>query len=504
MLACVLSAFTVTASPSAASPALISSGEVEVASVSLTSDALALRLRESTKGGVAQDPANVVLRADSETATTVPADPAWSFLGKPGQKVWLLSESDSANGIHPAWDTTGIQPGQLVGDTVQWRLAKAAGPGDFSAFRTQLFDKPTVAFDSANGRDRTDLPVANRDRTTWAFNAAGHYELTFAVAGTLASGKQLSNEAKFVVDVVDTAPTTTTPAPTASEVPASSPTPTGQDATPVVTTEATPAAQAPANLPAQAAPGDTASGRAVLDQGHVDAVAPRFVNGTFQIQIKDSTANSVVWRRVSDVVFHVKPEAMITLPAGVPFLGKQGAKVWMIPQVQKPGVIWAGWSTEELTPANMSGNVTWTLVNAEGPGKLVLFLTGSFGAPSVIFDANKPLPATTDVPLRTHAHGNWSFPKEGVYRLTFEVSGKRASGETVSDRKTYTFAVGNVDPSTVTPIDNENPGTPPGSTPSSSQAHHQVQPQVPVATPVAETPPLATAWLSPVWRASCR
>jgi surface-anchored protein/LPXTG-motif cell wall-anchored protein len=87
----------------------------------------------------------------------------------------------------------------------------------------------------------------------------------------------------------------------------------------------------------------------------------------------------------------------------------------------------------------------------DGPGAFGIFTTGSFGDSSVIFNSTDGLPDTHSVPLGTHAHANWGFAKQGVYRLTFEVTATLAGGQTVTDTETYTFTAGDADSNAVTP-----------------------------------------------------
>jgi putative ABC transporter-associated repeat protein len=187
----------------------------------------------------------------------------------------------------------------------------------------------------------------------------------------------------------------------------------------------------------------------VVDNGHVDAVAPRIIDGRLQVQYKDgSRPDAPVWREPGTVVTHVKPESRMQVPEGpdYAFLGDPGDDLWMIPQTQIPGIVWAGWNTEELGAATVSGDVTLGLSKVDGPGNVAVFLTGQ--SPTVVFNAADGLPDTLRVPLGTHAHANWGFAAEGIYRLTFTVTATLASGKTQTDTDTYTFTVGNVDPST--------------------------------------------------------
>lgn len=176
-------------------------------------------------------------------------------------------------------------------------------------------------------------------------------------------------------------------------------------------------------------PAATAAPVTLVD-GHVDYGA-RILGGELRSQIKDGTkAGPPVWREPSEVTFRLSSAAITTVPSGSKygFLGPSGATIWMIPQVQRPGVLWAGWNTEEITAAEVAGEVAWRLDAVAGPGQVTVFQTGAFGQPDVIFNSGDGLPDTRSIPLGTHAHGNWSFSQSGEYRLTFTMSAERVGG----------------------------------------------------------------------------
>jgi putative ABC transporter-associated repeat protein len=190
----------------------------------------------------------------------------------------------------------------------------------------------------------------------------------------------------------------------------------------------------------------------VLSDGHVDYAA-RIVNGKLTSQIKDGTAaGTPQWRSPSQVVFHLKPEAATSVPSGAfAFLGAVSAKIWQIPQTQKPGILWLGWNTEEITTSQATGDVTWSLTAVNGPGSVAIYELDPFGKPVVIFNSKDGLPDGYGIRLSTHAHGNWAFTAPGAYKLTFTHSAKLASGTTVSDTQTVTFAVGDTTPNALLP-----------------------------------------------------
>lgn len=181
----------------------------------------------------------------------------------------------------------------------------------------------------------------------------------------------------------------------------------------------------------------------VLDDGHVDYGA-RIVAGELQSQVKDGTKTGApVWREPAEVLFSLGPQAQTTIPQGskTGLLGPPGTTLWMIPQVQRPGVLWAGWNTEEIGPGQVNGQVSWRLDAVQGPGRVAIFQTGAFGQPDVIFDTADGLPDSRAIPLGTHAHGNWAFTQPGDYSLTFTMSAERAGGGITADTETLAVRV---------------------------------------------------------------
>jgi surface-anchored protein len=198
----------------------------------------------------------------------------------------------------------------------------------------------------------------------------------------------------------------------------------------------------------------------VLADGHVDYAA-RLVDGRLRSLIKDGTGASPVWREPAAVTFAVADAARTTVPASTPFLGRPGDTVWVLPQVQRTGVLWAGWNTEELGSAQVDGPVAWRLDSVSGPGHVTLFQTGVFGEPDVLFSSADGLPDSRSVPLGTHAHGNWVFTREGAYRLTFTMSARLTGGATSQDTQTLAVQVG----AATTPEPATTPTPTPGATP---------------------------------------
>lgn len=182
----------------------------------------------------------------------------------------------------------------------------------------------------------------------------------------------------------------------------------------------------------------------VIEDGHVD-IGPRFVDGKWRVQLRDDTVAPPAWRELRDVVLKAGDSSVIEVPSDerFSFLGVPGSKVWLFPQVQQPGVLWPGWNTQDpQVAADVRREMTWTLHQVRGPGKMLLFLNGAFGEPLHIFDSGKPMPQHSTIETNTHAHGNWVFTTQGTYQLDIEMSATLNNGTTVGDRQTLTVVAG--------------------------------------------------------------
>ncbi|MFJ2019471.1 choice-of-anchor M domain-containing protein [Streptomyces nodosus] len=211
---------------------------------------------------------------------------------------------------------------------------------------------------------------------------------------------------------------------------------------------------------ADAVPDGVHAERVVIDNGHVDAMAPRLVGGEFRTLFRDSRTSEVVWREPTSVIMHLTSKGKEVVPdpaGGLDFIGKPGDTYYTIPQTQNPEVLWAGWSTEEFQPADIQGKFELSLDSLEGPGSLLVFGWSPFGEPLMRFDSRDGLPDVYKVSARTHEHANWVFTQQGVYRMTFTFKVKLASGEDVSDSQVFTMVVGDVDPAGV-PLPGEEGG----------------------------------------------
>ncbi|MGW5003590.1 TIGR03773 family transporter-associated surface protein [Streptomyces hydrogenans] len=397
---------------------------------------------------------------DDTHLVAVPDDAAYTFLGEPGTQVWDVEEPADTAGL----TLTGVEgPGALV---IHRSGRKAVPELLVHSGRTEGLPEDGYAIPTRTAG--ITGPVAR-----WGFTASGTYRLALAHAS--AETDPVRTTTMLTVRVGSAAVgTSPAPAPTLPAAPSSSsafseemPMEQSGPALGAQASEAAPPstlstvespaparAAASTSAPQPAAANQAATDPKVLDNGHLD-IAARVVNGKLQIQIKDGTVpGKITWREPSSVVLHVKPPARKQIPAGdaFSFLGKPGAPVWLLDQVQQEGLLWPGWSTDNVESGSLKGGVKFGLTKAEGPGGFALYTYDGLSGATVLLNSKDGVPDTIDVPANTHAHGGWAFGGEGEHRLTLTMTGTLANGSASTDTETLTFVVGDkTDPTSVLP-----------------------------------------------------
>ncbi|MFJ4873184.1 choice-of-anchor M domain-containing protein [Streptomyces sp. NPDC088757] len=430
-----------------------------------------LQLQIDDRTGTAptwREPGEVVLHVKPETVDEVTGplvEPLMVFGELSGTPLWVLNgrDSDQRFDLDPGWSTAALPDTAARSTTVA--LKDTEGPGPFAMYSWDYRDdaetiEPHLVELSEEHKSFT-LPDSDRFTPMWGFLGEGVYRLTFEVSTTV-DGRVLTDTETVAVAVGDTDPTGVTPGD--GTVPDPEPTPTASQST---------------------SPTPTPTSRAhVIDDGHID-LATRLIDGELQFQIKDGAGASLVWREPEDVVVHARPAAKRRITPGYEFLGTVGDEIWLLPAAQVHGLVWAGWGSTELDPADFRGDLTYELTTLRGPGHVFSWQESGFGEQlDRLLKSGDGLPDSFAYPANTHSHPNWVFTKEGVYRATFTMSGTLADGRRVSDSETLAFAVGDVDPTTVTPGKGDETSPAPTASTTAPTA---------TATPTGTTPPAPTA-----------
>lgn len=374
----------------------------------------------------------------------------WAF-GAPGRyrltfevtATTTAGASLSSGPVDYTWFVGGTNPQDVVADATTTTLTAAAGVTLTSSVTPTNAPGWVEFFDGSTSLGYSEVSSGTAVLTTQALSP-GKHTLTAKFVPRYANDYLSSVSAPVPYEVVG-GPTTTNPTTTST-------TTTTTSATTQPTSTTTQSTTSNSTTTTTSCVPTTSRTGVVLDQGHVDYAA-RVIDGRLVSQVKDGTTGGTPqWRAPGQVVFHLKAAAATTVPSDAfAFLGPVSAKIWQIPQTQKPDVVWLGWNTEEITSAQATGDVKWQLTEVSGPGSMAVYELDPFGKPVVIFNSKDGLPDTYGIRLGTHAHGNWAFTASGAYRLTFTQSVTLTSGATVSDKQVVTFAVGDVDPKTLLP-----------------------------------------------------
>lgn len=164
--------------------------------------------------------------------------------------------------------------------------------------------------------------------------------------------------------------------------------------------------------------GPDANGNA--NDGHFD-LGPRIVDGKLKLQVKDDRSQPASWVDPATLTFSLGDKATLKAPDALNFVATPGQDVWMISSSQSAGVPWLGMNSQaEEIVSKTSGEVTFTLVSVEGPGKVSVFTSGGLGG-GVGEHLLQEEGSSYTLPANTHAHQNWVFTAPGTYTLTISM-----------------------------------------------------------------------------------
>lgn len=203
---------------------------------------------------------------------------------------------------------------------------------------------------------------------------------------------------------------------------------------------------------ALAAPAFAQTNFSVLTREHTDALT------ILHAPAATPLLELIAWQRETDaelrsneVIFVVKDAARLTLPAGTPF-GDAGQPMWILPQSQNANLLFLGVNAERVPAGVFNGPLSIRLVRCDGPGYFMMWQAVGPGQFNIRVDTRDGLSAADALTplLGSHEHFNWGFSATGVYCLTWQATGQRASdGATLASAETtFAFHVQPVPPPT--------------------------------------------------------
>jgi putative ABC transporter-associated repeat protein len=185
--------FTPIATP-AVDQVVISTGHVDVGP-RFVDGKWTIQLRDDTADPAVWRPLeSVVLQATSKAKVGVPNDPAYGFLGRPGQQVFVIPQVQQAGVVWPGWNTQDPDVAKRVDREVTWSLEGVQGPGAFTLFLNSDFGKPSAVFDSRKPLpQQTGIDINTHVHGNWTFDAQGTYLLDVAMTAKLTDGTTVTD-----------------------------------------------------------------------------------------------------------------------------------------------------------------------------------------------------------------------------------------------------------------------------------------------------------------------
>ncbi len=339
-----------------------------------------------------------VLTAVPSTLEPVPNDPAFGFLGSPGDRVFILPQDEQEGVLFLGIAGDEIPAGEFENDSVALSLVGVSGPGNVFLYATDEFGSPSTFYNSADGIGEDDVfpvNVGGHSHQNWGFSAAGQYEVTLQAAGTKAgSGEAAASEpVAFSFNIIEPE---------------------------------------------------------IFNQGELD-MEVAYEDGVWELVLLDEVNEREV--EPSESLLQGVPATRQTVPddAAFGFLGSAGDAVWVLPQEETEGVLFLGIAGDEI-PAGVFANdaVSLNLIGSRGPGDVSLYAVDEFGVPNVFFNSGDGIDTSDVFPVSVggHSHQNWGFTAPGVYKLALQASGELQEGAVASASEVVEFTVEILDDST--------------------------------------------------------
>jgi len=178
-----------------------------------------------------------------------------------------------------------------------------------------------------------------------------------------------------------------------------------------------------------------------LSSGHAD-IGIGFEDGAFDLHVHDEVTDTEF--SPSDVILGVGAAAFTTTPAALSAFAPVGSSLWVLPKTQQPDLLFLGFGTEELNPADWIGNISLTLTSVNGPGNFGIYDVGTFGNIQIRMNSADGISGNETLQLQpgSHSHYNLTFTAPGTYSIGLQASGTHLTGGLItSDPANYVFTV---------------------------------------------------------------
>ena len=349
---------------------------------------------------------DLIINVPIGTTSLRPAGASFDPIGIPaGQRFNVMPQTESASEaagvVFLGWASEELTAADWNGD-LTWTLTGVSGPGAFSAYESGL--APTFRMASSDGLSAADnftVEAGHHEHFNLGFSAPGRYQIQVAVSGMHNTAGAVSSTNTLTFDVI-------------------------------------------------AAPFQLTGGHADVNlelDGNMFEIGfhTEFTAGHTQITGGAPQKNEF---GADELQVVVPSGTMITRPAGTEWDAtgaNSGESLYVLPQTEtaseNAGAVFLGWATEELTAANWTGDITWTLNSVTGPGHFSAYESGL--TPTFRMSSADGVSAADSFTIEAghHEHFNLGFTQPGTYQLNVTASGTHNTLGAVTGTGTLTYVV---------------------------------------------------------------
>lgn len=139
-------------------------------------------------------PADVTVLLGGYAVAEVPDTAAYSFLGAPGSKVYLIGQQEEDGVPFVGWSTEELDSAVFSSD-IAIELHSVSGPGEAYLYAVDTFGEVTVIWDSVDAaEDVLTIPVGTHSHLNLAVTAPGTYTLELHAEADLTAGGEAHAE----------------------------------------------------------------------------------------------------------------------------------------------------------------------------------------------------------------------------------------------------------------------------------------------------------------------
>ncbi|MBM9463635.1 TIGR03773 family transporter-associated surface protein [Aeromicrobium sp. YIM 150415] len=136
----------------------------------------------------------LLFRLDETAEMEVPASPAFSFLGEPGETVWNIGQTQEPGVPWLGWNTQHETARAAIDGPTSWTLDEVEGPGELFIFQTGSFGNLIKVLGTADDWPKElSIPSNVHAHGNWSFTEPGAYKVTTTHAATLTSGETVTS-----------------------------------------------------------------------------------------------------------------------------------------------------------------------------------------------------------------------------------------------------------------------------------------------------------------------